>query len=325
MRVPIEYPRTRESGSNLVNRTVSGTGGTLPGAGTPAPATTSAPPPAPVPLPDKQYAPAMIPAQVNPLAGFDPSKLAGALGGFSMSGGSEGGWTPMDMDYRGDPEFEAILKARMAGEGVGPSWEDIVSGTYDPYARIIDRETDYNQDQSIESMISRGMLDSGEARKAHAELGLDAQDRKNAYLGQLGMQHEQLKQEGINNALSQYGIIEGNKLSAKATITSANIGAAAQIKSSAIQANATTQSAMISAQARLQEAGLNAGVALASLRQEQEQWAAGEGIDLELFQTDPAYRGVILGIQREWKIEEAELIRLENSQRRVDLGMGPRP
>lgn len=282
--------------------------------------------PAPVaPAAEKVYAPAMIPDPVNPLAGFDPTAIGNALGTNFMQGGGDGSWSPQGMDYSGDAEFEALLKRRMSGEGVGPSWEQIVSGSYDPYARIIDRQTAFAQDQSVEGMISRGMLDSGEARKAHSEIGLDALDRKNAFLGQLGMQHETLKQEGINTALNQFGIIEGNKLSAKATITSANIGAAATVKSSAIQAGATREAALISAQARLQEANLDAGVALAGLRQDMEKWAAGEGIDLHRWQTDPIYRGVQIGIQREWKMEEAELIRLENDRRRGENAMGPGP
>lgn len=332
-KVPMDATsRTRESGSLLLAnrmRTAANLPNT-PGAvgirsDNPAPAPVG---PAPAPTAAPTAAPSFAPTYADPMAGFDPNAVSAALGDYQSRFQSGGDFVPQDIDTSGDQGFEALLRERMAGGGV-VGWEEIEKGAYDPYARIMDREASRATDQAVETMISRGMLDSSEAGRHIADIAMELADRKMAKLGELGLQHEQMKQDSINQAIGQFGILEGNKLQAKVTITAANIGAASQIKSAAINAGATVQAASISAQARLQEAGLNARVALTSLQKQMDMSLVEQGIDPQLFSANTPegqeYRGGVFQRAELLKNEELLLLQMLNRGQWSDTFQGPRP
>lgn len=245
-------------------------------------------------------------------AGF-PQGAAGLPGGGGVPGAGGGtgtmgpGGVQIPPPYPHDPNipqqqgthqtnqnFEQTLLDRLAGNTGGPSWEQIVSETYDPMSQLIDQNAKKATDSAIEDLISRGVLTSSTSVRAVSDIALQASREKNAYLGELGLQFNQQKQDAINHALSTYGILEGNKISANATITSANIGAAAQIKAAAHAADATVQAASINAQAMLQRANGDWKLALEMSDREINQTWEQQGIDPERFKGDPAYRDSVL-------------------------------
>lgn len=197
---------------------------------------------------------------------------------------------PQQGGYQTNQTFEQTLLRRLQGDTGGPTWEQIISETYDPMSQIIDQNAKKATDSAIEDLISRGVLTSSTSVSAVAEIAQKAALEKNAYLGQLGLQFHQQQQDAINHALSTYGVLEGNKISANATITSANIGAAAQIKAAAHAADATVQAATINAQAMLQRANGDWSNAIRMKEMEINQSWEQQGIDPERFKTDPAYR-----------------------------------
>lgn len=311
-------PEGRESGALLLANRLGSGGGVAPRvnptvpppAGTPS--TISAGPGAPAAgaagLPVSP--PSVLPTYSDPLAGFNfnPGAFMGGGAGASTFT-AEGGYTPGTIDTTGDAGFEAFLKGRMQGEGMA-SWEQVYEGTFTPYKATLDREAARAMDVMAEQMVSRGMLDSSEAGRNIADIALEAEDKKMAFLGELGMRFEAMRQEGINTAIAQYGILEGNKLQAKTTITAANISASAQIRSAALQSGATVQAAQIGAQARLQEAGLNAQVALESLRRQLDSDLVSQGIDPVAFSQDPEYRGSVFKYYADLRQQEIELGKL---------------
>lgn len=243
------------------------------------------PPPGPaLPVPGKPT--------TNPLEGFDASKLGAALGSSFMSSSSTpASWTPVQGDFSVNQQFEQTLIDRLNGNIEGlPTYEEMIAGSFDPMAKLLDQQYRRSADAAVENMISRGVLDSSEAGRHLADLSIELANNKAALLGQLGLDYAKMRESSIQNALSTYGVLEGNRLQAKTTITAANIGAAASIQNAAIQAGATKEAALISAQARLQEAGLNAQVALARLQKEFEGGLIEQGIDPYLFETDAEYR-----------------------------------
>lgn len=251
----------------------------------PGPGLPSGPPVAPSPLPKP----------VNPLEGFDPSAIGAALGsGSNFMGTSGGQWTPMQGDYSVNQKFEQTLLDRLGGNIEGlPTYDEMIAGSFDPMAKIMDAQYNRAADAAVENMISRGVLDSSEAGRALADLSVELANNKAALLGQLGLDYAKIREESIQNAISSYGILEGNRLQAKTSITTANIGAAASVQNAAINAGATREAALIGAQARLQEAGLNARVALEGLRQDMDKTLIELGIDPVLFANDEKFRGRI--------------------------------
>lgn len=270
-------------------------------------------------------APSIAPTYADPLAGFDPNAIAGIIGNYQSSLQAGGDFTPMDIDTSGDAGFEALLRARMNGEGVAPSMEDVTTNVLNPYYASAERNAMRSADIAVETMISRGILDSSEAGRAISDIAIELADNKNAFLGQIGMQLEAMRQEGINAAINSFGILEGNKLQAKTTITAANIGAAAQIKASAIGAGATVAAAGISAQARLQEAGLNAQVAMVSLQKQMDMSLVEAGIDPVAFQNDPEYRGSVFEYYEMLRHEELALMQMLNDGQWANTYGQPRP
>jgi hypothetical protein len=267
----------------------------------------------------------MLPQYKDPLAGWDPAAISRMIGGpDTMQYQSGGDFVPGSIDTSGDAGFEALLRERMAGGGM-IGLDQMMSDVLNPYMAVANREAVRDMDMATEYMISRGMLDSSEAGRAIADIGIELYEKKMAKMGELGWQFEQVKQENINAALSQFGIQEGNKLQATTTITATNISAAAQVKSSLIGAGATRDAAMISAQARLQEAGLNASVALESLQRQMDMRLVEQGIDPVAFANDPEYRGGVFEYFEALRYEELALIQGINDGQLDEVYAGPRP
>lgn len=287
--------------SNLLDR--------IKGVGTLQPNVNLGTPSAPSPLP---AAPA--PIQIPQIGGF-PSG-GGATSAQSQTSGS---FTPQQADLSVDPILQQALQQRVQGQTGGPSFEQVLQGQFQPASQLLDLQFNRAKENLLSDLASRGVLKSGETIQSLGDLETQLAATKGSLIGDLAANFEQQRQNAINQAISAFGILEGNKISAKATITSANIGAAAQVKSAAISAGATVQSAQISAQARLQEAGMNVRIALQSLQQERELSFIDQGIDPVLFATDPVYRGDWFALQEQRAIEENELLRLENQERRNAL------
>lgn len=228
----------------------------------------------------------------NPMEGLDLSKLGASLGSsFSSSTSTPAEWKPVQGDFSVNQKFEQTLLDRLEGNIEGlPTYEEMIAGSFDPMAKLMDQQYRRQADAAVENMISRGVLDSSEAGRHLADLAVELANNKAALLGQLGLDYAKMREESIQNAISTYGVLEGNRLQAKTTITAANIQAAASIQNAAIQAGATKEAAMIAAQARLQEAGLNAQVALTRLQKELDMSLIEMGIDPVLFASDPAYK-----------------------------------
>lgn len=212
--------------------------------------------------------------------------LAGGAGGGGFSAGGfqstfqSGPGTPGGMVDQIDPELVATLKARSRGEGIGPSFEDVIAGTFDPQAALIDERAQMQREASIEDLVSRGVLSSSTAAKSLTNLTRQAEMDKRALFGQLALDFNNNQQRAIGEALGQLNILEGNRLSSRTTITAANINASAQVRAASIGANASVAAAKIGAQARLQEAGMNARLAQERLQFEKEMTAFEAGVDL---------------------------------------------
>lgn len=217
-----------------------------------------------------------------------PIQITGGLaggGGFGSEGGfsssfQRGPGTPGGFVDQMDPFLTETLQQRARGEGIGPSFEDIIAGVFDPQAERIDEQARLAREQSIEDLVSRGVLSSSTAAKSLNQLTRQTELDKRALFGQLALDFNNNQQRAIGEALGQLNILEGNKLSSRTTITAANIQASATVAAASIGAGATVAAARIGAQARLQEAGMNANVALAKLQQEKDMTAFELGVDL---------------------------------------------
>jgi len=152
------------------------------------------------------------------------------------------------------------------------------------------------------------VLQSGETTGAISDLNANLAAQKGGLLGNLASQFNRDKQQAIQQAIGTFGILEGNRISAKATISAANIGAAAQVRSAALSSGATVQAAQIGAQARLQESGLNVSLALEKLQQDRELTLVELGVDPIEFQNDPAVRDAFFRQQEDFKQQEQLLI-----------------
>lgn len=260
------------------------------------------PPPAAPPAAGPTSAPSTPPTY--PSWQMPQSGGVGAYGGNSSGMGMQGGtWTPMSGDTSVDPNLLATLRGRAEGGGMVP-WDRVYNDTFLPQAGLIDLQFQRSMDAGLENLIGRGVLQSGETQNFTEDLVARTGMEKGALLGDLAFRYEGMKQENINAALNQLGILEGNMLSARTSITTANIGAAAQVQSAALSAGATVQAAQISASARLTEAGMNYELALRGMDQE---WAM-EGWDPVRMQNDPEYRGYVLDYIRNREEERDALI-----------------
>lgn len=293
-----------------------------------APPAQGAPPAGPAPSSPAlgPTVPSVIPPPTNPLAGFDINQIMAQMQGMvgSMNAGTTGTFTPGTADTSVNPLFEQTLQERIRGEGstMGPSFNDIISGVYNPMSQLIDQNYQRSVDMAAENMISRGILDSSEAGRTMGDLAIDLANNRSSLLGSLGLQFEEQRQNAINSALANYGILEGNRIQARTTITAANIGAAAQIQSASLAANATQSAAMIGAQARLQEAGLNANVALAQLQGQMDRSLIEQGIDPWAFANDGEYRGGVFQYFEDMRWQERILMGyiIEEASQRASAG-----
>lgn len=227
-----------------------------------------------------------------------------------------------------NPELMDLLFARARGEGL-MSLEERLANEFDPFAARLNSQFEDAQAATIEDLISRGVVRSGEAVERLADQRTDLADIRSQRLGEIFTRHEEQRQQQITQALNSLGILEGNRVQAKTTITAANLqaasdlqrqllqsatniettfmqgetardvaetGARAQVRSSKIAADSRTKAAQIGAQAALQAAGMDFNVAMSRI----EQQYAMEGIDSGRFESDPVYRDAVLQRER-WK------------------------
>jgi hypothetical protein len=172
---------------------------------------------------------------------------------------------------------------------------------------LLDQQFGRAKERAFEDLARRGVLQSGETTTAIGDLETQLANTKGALLGQLGSQFESQRQQAIQQAISTFGILEGNRVSAQATITSANIGAAAQVRSAGLSAGATRDAAAIGAQARIQVAGLDAQTALAQLEQQKNLSLIDQGIDPAQFESNPQYRSDVFTYFEDLRMQEKEL------------------
>jgi hypothetical protein len=238
--------------------------------------------------------------------------------GVSPTGaGTFGGGADATGDFGVDEQFREFLRQRIQGEGVGPSFEDVVANRFLPQGELLDEQFERTQDQAFEDFINRGVLSSGEAERGVKDLARAQGLERASLLGNLASEFEQNRQQQINAAIQQFGILEGNLVQARTTISAANIDAAARIQSAAIGAKSNVQAAKISAQAALQMSGMNFQLAIQRLDQEMTL----EGIDPFLFQNDADYRASVIDRQDLFQQAQNQLIIAETIAWFVDLGL----
>ncbi len=243
-------------------------------------------------------------------------------------------------DVQFDQSLVDLLKQRSQGIGVGPSGEDVASGAYEPLSRILNKEADKAIEQSLEILSKRGALASGETRDTVKGIQSDLFNRKAAIIGQLTLDAEDRRQKQMGDSIAQLGILEGQRVSAKVTLTTANLQSATQIQTQLIasetaqsvartQAGAQTtsakisaegqrQSTMIAAQAALQRAGMDYDLAIKSLDRDLEM----RGIDAERFETDPVYRAARLQERKFAEEAKDQLIFAMLTQQGFDMKEG---
>lgn len=239
---------------------------------------------------------------------------------------SGGQFQPTQYEPEFDPELQQILRERMRGEGVGPGFQEIVEGTYSPYANLVDTAFDDAAEQQARDLARRGILSGGEAARALGDLENRRFQQKAQLAGQLALDFENNRQENITNALQQFAGLEQGRVQAKTQITTANIGASAQVQSASIMAsaqvrsatasaNAQVASARIAAQASLQRSGMDFDLAM---RQFDNEFIM-QGIDPVRLETDPVYRGDVIAYNAFVTNSKNELI---NAQTQALYGIG---
>lgn len=237
------------------------------------------PPPNQVALPPTYPGPIMDPrTRIN-------QKLANQRGG-----NFNGDIGPVDLSQVFDQAYLDALRGRMMGQGL-PGFQEVIDGTFTPQANVMDRQYDRAQEQAMEELVSRGVLQSGETARMVQDYQAELADRKAALFGQIAQNYENMKQENIRDALRQYGDLAQSALQSKTTIKAAQIGAEAQVLAASIGAQASIAAAQISAHATLQASAWDYEVALRSI----DNKLAMEGIDPQRWATDPKYRHDTIG------------------------------
>lgn len=231
-----------------------------PTTGPSAPPTTT-PPTAPQAPPVNEQVPSFSREPTAPTLKTPPGFGVLPPGGsqFDLAGGGQ--FSPMGADTQIDPTLLAALQGRAQGEGM-VGLEAILSGVGRPELDLMNQEFERQQEGLLQDLVDRGVISSEEAANRMSRLAQGFAGQKASVLGQLGLQHETLQQQNMNQAFQQMTGLELGRVQANTAITTANIGASAQVQSSAIAASATTQSASIHAAAQLQSAQLNAQAAL---------------------------------------------------------------
>lgn len=194
-------------------------------------------------------------------------QLGGGLGGGLPGGGTGQGQQPMgaleqqlmqrlqgqgtpqvdpnQQAFQIDPQLLQLLRQQATGQDPNmPSFQDVVSGQYEPVAAQMDKIFNTSQSALFEDLIGRGVLQSGESVSRLTELSDQLGISKSAAFGQIAMEYAQMRQQGIQQAIQQWGILEGNRASNAVTINGQNLEAAVSTQNTAMQTLTNLNTAM---------------------------------------------------------------------------------
>jgi len=173
-----------------------------------------------------------------------------------------------------DPALMEIIKNQAMGVGM-PTYQDIISGSFEPMSALMDQQFKTAQTDAFEQLVSRGVLQSGETANQLTRMAAELGTSKGALLGQLSLDYAKQRFEQINAAISQWGILEGQRASNAVTISTANLGAAVSIQQTAMQTltNLTTAMAQITSAEKIAGADIASREKVAGM-----QIAASENI-----------------------------------------------
>lgn len=152
---------------------------------------------------------------------------------------------PNQQAFQIDPQLLQLLRQQATGQDPNmPSFQDVVSGQYEPVAAQLDKIFNTSQSALFEDLIGRGVLQSGESVSRLTELSDQLGISKSAAFGQMAMEYAQMRQESIKSAISQWGILEGNRASNAVTINGDNLEAAVSTQNTAMQTLTNLNTAM---------------------------------------------------------------------------------
>lgn len=164
-----------------------------------------------------------------------------------------------------DQGFVDLLKGRIEGEGV-MEFDELKQNIFDPQSNLLDAQFDRAIDRTLENLSSRGLLDSGETRNTVKDLETDLAMQKGALLGSLSLEHAKMMQDSIQNAIQTFGVLEGQRVQSKTTITAANIDAATRIHGMLLSNAVAVAQSNLSAEASMNESRLAARTSLQGQR-----------------------------------------------------------